>query len=48
MNEQKIVFDGTKLPLEGAPSKTTTYGMTLLFSPELNQSESRQFAASAT
>ena len=31
----EIIFDGTKLALERRRPKTTTYGMKLLFSPEL-------------
>jgi hypothetical protein len=43
----KTIFDGTKLPLAYRRPKTTTYGMKSLFSPKLDASESRQFAASA-
>ena len=46
MSEQKTISDGTKLPLEGSRPKTTTYGMKLLFSPELDASESHQVATS--
>jgi hypothetical protein len=37
----KTVFDGTKLPLVVEHLKTTTYGMKLAFSPELDASELR-------
>lgn len=44
----KTFSDGTKLLLVVARPKTTTYGMKLLFSPELGQPEWRQFASSAS
>ena len=44
----KTIFDGTKLPLVYRHPKTTTYGMKSPFSPKLDESESRQFAASAS
>ena len=48
LSSKKTFFDGTKLPLEGARPKTTTYSMKLLLSPKLDDSESPQFATSTT
>jgi hypothetical protein len=48
MSAQKSIFDGTKLPLVYRGPKTTTYGMKLLFLPDLDNSESRQFATPTT
>ncbi len=43
--DQKTIFDGTKLPVDGSRPKTTTYGMNLLFSRDLDDSKLRHFAA---
>src|SRR5580704_17405760 len=45
---KRTIFDGTKLPIDDNPPKTTTYSMKLLSSPDLDDSESRQLVNWAT
>jgi hypothetical protein len=39
LSDQKTIFDGTKLPVDRACSKTTTYSMKLLSSPDLDDAK---------
>ena len=47
IDTRKTTFDGTNPPVVYRRPRTTTYGMKPLISPKLDESESRQFAASA-